>query len=106
MNDRIQGGLLHTRRVAVGATPTLLTTAISTVAYRKAVLFINDSTVDVFLGGPDVAASGATKGIPILAVPATDPPTPADRFSESVGNQPIYGIVAAGTGHVIVAEWY
>lgn len=58
-------------------------------------LIYNDGTVTVYVGGADVATSGATKGVPLAAGQPMDIAGQGDV---------LYGRVATGTCDVIVLE--
>lgn len=77
--------------VTVGTAPT----AICSVGARGGVVFQNNGSAAVFLGGPNVAVSGATTGISVAAG--------ATLFVPSVGTNPatLYGVVASATAPVV-----
>lgn len=58
-------------------------------------LIYNDGAVTVYVGGPMVTTSGATKGLPLL---------PGDSIPIDGQGDVLYGIVATGTCDVIVLE--
>lgn len=96
------GGTPHTRLVTVTTSPTLLTNLAG--GYRSGVVVQNIGTVDVYLGGTDVAASGATTGLLLIAqASATTQPS---GYATSTTDKAIYGVVAANTGTVVVWEEY
>lgn len=82
--------------VTVAATPTLLERPTTPLGVRKAArLLRNIGANTIYLGGADVAATGALQGYPVAI--NTD-------FPDSVTNGAIYGIVAAGTEPMLVWE--
>jgi hypothetical protein len=95
------GGQMKCRRVAIGNTWTLLTTPL---AYCGGRIIQQDGTVDVRLNG--VQDADHTVGYLLAGTPVTTPATRPDQYVESVSNQPIYGVVAGGTGSVLVIELY
>ncbi len=70
-------------------------TVICSVGERGGVIIQNNGSAAVFLGGPNVAASGANTGISLAAG--------ATLFIPSVGTNPktLFGVVAAGTAPVV-----
>lgn len=84
---------VHTTLVSVTTSVTALNT-LSTIAGSSAAVY-NDGAVTVYVGGADVATSGATKGVPL------DPTASVDVDGE---DDILYGIVATGTCNVIVLE--
>ena len=56
-----------------------------------------DKTTTVFIGGSDVAASGATRGIPIK---------PGEHFPDDDTNSSWYGITDDGAAYLIVCDIY
>lgn len=84
--------------ISVTTTATPLDTATETDrAAGSSVLVYNDGSVTVYVGGGGVTASGAKKGVPVLA--ASYGPS---FFLDP--NERLYGIVASGTCSVIVVE--
>ncbi len=82
--------------VAVGTTPTLLERPTTPSGVKKqARILRNIGAATIYLGGSDVAVSGALQGYP-LAI-NTD-------FPDSVSNGAIYGIVVAATENCLVWE--
>lgn len=73
--------------INVATTPT----AICTVGERGGVVIQNNGSAAVFLGGPNVATSGASTGISVAAG--------APIFIPSVGTNPatLFGVVATAT---------
>lgn len=82
--------------VSVTTTATALNTAgDSDGVVGAAYDFYNDGAVTVYVGGPTVTSSGATKGRPVA---------PGSSLSVQVtsGSEAYYGITASGTSTVIV----
>ena len=87
-------GVVLTTAVAVGTTVTALPT--TTLTSRKSLIFFNDGTAVVYVGGTGVAATGAGRGIPV-AVNDYSP-------SFDVGTTTLHGIGAAVGGTAVVME--
>lgn len=84
-----------TAAVTVGTTPTLLATGSKNgIHSAKPVEVYNDGTATIFVGGSNVAASGATKGRPIAVAESA--------VFELESGDDLYGIVAAATQSAIV----
>lgn len=89
-------GELTSSLVSVGTTPTPLPgTALA--RRRSLIIFNNDSSKTVYIGGANVSASGTNTGLPVLSqtyCPAID-----------AGPQMIlYGVVATGSANVVTLE--
>lgn len=87
------------RVVSIANTATALS-----VAGSAAILY-NDGTQTIYIGGPAVAASGATKGIPIQ--PGDTMPLQQLIGSGALGGAKpdlLYGIVAATTCSMVILE--
>lgn len=87
----------RSRLVTVTTTATALNTSneVGDSIVGSAALAYNDGAVTVYVGGADVATSGATKGIPVL---------PGDSLPVEGQGDVLYGRVASGTCDVIVLE--
>lgn len=77
--------------VTVGTTPT----PICTLATPTGVVIQNFGTAAVFVGGANVAVSGASQGISIAAGSILTLPTAGEE------NETLYGVVAAATQPVV-----
>lgn len=88
---------ITTNAITVTTSPTPLTAAGADGKSGTSGLPFNDGAVTVFLGGSDVAASGAKKGVPVLAG------TYGPGLDLSNG-EILYGVVASGTCSVCVLE--
>lgn len=111
MPNIIDGGNPHTSLVQVTTTPTLLAparTAPPPKGTRRSLLVIQQAgTVDVYIGGPDVVASGlpgSPMGYRLIATPVTNPPTADAAVGLATSGAAYYGVVASGVGLVRVLE--
>jgi hypothetical protein len=111
MGFAVEGGTPFTKLVTVNATATALTPARinRTAQYRSALVIQNVGAADVYIGGSNVVATGAAGDpvglvIPGVPSPQTTPPTPPQAIALSTTGAALYGIVAAGTGSVVVYE--
>lgn len=77
-----------TTPVTIGTTPT----AIALVPrINGTVPLTNTGSATAYLGGPDVAASGANQGFPVAAGATVDVPASASLDNE------LYGVVSSGS---------
>lgn len=84
--------------VSVTTTATRLDTAAeSDRPSGSALLLYNDGSVTVYVGGSAVTASGAKKGVPVLAASYG----PSFQLAE---DETLYAITASGTASVLVIE--
>jgi hypothetical protein len=100
------GGSPHSKLVSVSTSPTLLTDTPTNGQVRSNLVIQQAGNVDVYLGGPEVAATGPNQGYLLKANP--DDPTsdfPAELW-DFYASQSWYAIVASGSGSVHVLELY
>lgn len=108
------GGVRHTTLIAVAAAPAV-PTLIGHLRdgganmMRSSLGVQNVGTTIVYVGGPDVGASGsATQGLLLPGVPSpqTTPPTSPKGFFETTTPQALYAIcdTGSGGGSVVVYE--
>lgn len=90
---------IRSRLVSVTTSATPLTGA--AIESGSAATIYNDGSVTVYVGGPTVTTSGATKGIPLD--PGASMDVAGDVDQAGIGDQ-LCGRVATGTCDVIVLE--
>lgn len=86
-----------TATVSVGTNPTLLDVATDTKRWSDSSLLIaNEGAADIRVGGSDVTMTGAKRGLLVAAG--------AERSIDLRGGSRVYGVAAAGTVDVTVAQ--
>jgi hypothetical protein len=83
-------GVWNNGQVTVGTTAT----AICTASIVGSVVIYNGGTGTLYVGGPNVTASGATQGVPVAASGSLSLVIAGDVA------RTIYGVVASGTAAV------
>lgn len=88
---------VKTNAVTVTTTATALSTVPTDATSGQSVCPYNDSATVFYVGGSDVTASGAKKGVPVAA----NSYGPGFQLD---GGESLYGITASGTASCIVLE--